>query len=825
MSLASEADDTVRHTLNRTVGDLVMARRFSLVAMLGMAFLIATATCEALTDEELLAQVTTYRDTWGIPHLFAESEEALFFGHGYFGAERAVGGILREILKARGKLAEYFGEEHLESDYRMRLFRVAAVADERYEEIPAQARRAIEAYVRGINCALSRQRDRLPEWARSVTARDIVATSRLHLPRPRVFEEVFGFNPAMPEEEQRGSNSFVLSPEKTADGRTVLVADPHAFWMGKASSEMHLCGGEFDVIGQASSWLINIGHSRRLAFGGSANGPDTVDVYEEKLNPENHLQYLYDGAWCDIKVREEALRVKTDDGMKTVMKTMMYTHHGPITRVDEKNHRAFSVRISEWDALTDMASKYSMYKARSITEVKEAMQTLDITHVPNAVVADIDGNIFYVWYTRCPKRSEKYDWSKPVPGWTSETEWGEPIPFHGLPQVENPRSHFLQTSNEAPWFVTPDSGLSREQIPPYLVPIKGFHTGQTDRGIRLTQLLEPASGLTVDDVKRIAWDTYIMKAELLKPKILSAYESLKGEWSDPQGHLARAIRVLRDWDNRADVDSRGTALFTLCTEQLVKGRRDLSNAKALVNAFQAAVDYMIEHHGTVDIEWGKVHVIKRGQKSYPVPGGTQQLQTAHMASGRLAEDGIRYCNNGSGYKFVAFLGDHIESYSATPYGSSADPSSPHFADATELYSQGKFKRLYYEKQDILEHLESAWGTRIQLGTKRLGFTAEVRSKHPRWVDQAISSEPPGVPLPADVKPASVFVSLSSKDHGRATVALRCYLDREQLGSATLWVHDGDRWREWEGVSRDEKTPAVAAEGLPLGTYVAAVPRS
>ena len=35
-----------------------------------------------------------------------------------------------------------------------------------------------------------------------------------------------------------------------------------------------------------------------------------ADVYEEKINPENHLQYLYEGAWRDIRSDTEIFRVR-----------------------------------------------------------------------------------------------------------------------------------------------------------------------------------------------------------------------------------------------------------------------------------------------------------------------------------------------------------------------------------------------------------------------------------------------------------------------------------------------------------------------------------
>ena len=42
------------------------------------------------------------------------------------------------------------------------------------------------------------------------------------------------------------------------------------------------------------------------------------DVYEEKINPENHLQYLYEGKWREIRVETATFRVKGSEGMESV---------------------------------------------------------------------------------------------------------------------------------------------------------------------------------------------------------------------------------------------------------------------------------------------------------------------------------------------------------------------------------------------------------------------------------------------------------------------------------------------------------------------------
>ena len=59
---------------------------------------------------ELANHVTIRRDTFGIPHILADSEEAAAFGFGFAQAEDHAAEIGRRYLAARGEAARHFGE-------------------------------------------------------------------------------------------------------------------------------------------------------------------------------------------------------------------------------------------------------------------------------------------------------------------------------------------------------------------------------------------------------------------------------------------------------------------------------------------------------------------------------------------------------------------------------------------------------------------------------------------------------------------------------------------------------------------------------------------
>ena len=71
---------------------------------------------EQLNIPGLKGEVTVIRDEWGIPHIFAEYEEDLFFGQGYCHAQDRLFQMDMWRRQVRGGLSELLGEGMLAND-------------------------------------------------------------------------------------------------------------------------------------------------------------------------------------------------------------------------------------------------------------------------------------------------------------------------------------------------------------------------------------------------------------------------------------------------------------------------------------------------------------------------------------------------------------------------------------------------------------------------------------------------------------------------------------------------------------------------------------
>src|SRR5580704_4421600 len=60
-------------------------------------------------------------DRYGIPHIFAPDHASLFYAYGYAQMEAHTELLVRLYAQARGRAAEFYGEQYLDSDRWVRI--------------------------------------------------------------------------------------------------------------------------------------------------------------------------------------------------------------------------------------------------------------------------------------------------------------------------------------------------------------------------------------------------------------------------------------------------------------------------------------------------------------------------------------------------------------------------------------------------------------------------------------------------------------------------------------------------------------------------------
>jgi len=374
-----------------------------------------------------------------------------------------------------------------------------------------------------------------------------------------------------------GSNNWVVSGKMTKSGMPLLANDPHlgiqmpSIWY-EIGLHYHPTSGEspLDMTGYAFAVTpgIIIGHNNSIAWGVTNVGPDVFDLYSIRANPDNPLQYEWNGTWRDMTVREETIYF--GDGAEPITIKVRETHLGPIindNQIDEETGRIIGFNNEDplalrWTALEPSTLMQSVTKLNKATDWEEFRNALRYWDVPsqNFVYADTKGNIGYQTPGRIPIRAENDSGLVPVPGWTDEFEWKGFIPFDDLPRVFNPERGYIATSNQA---VVPMEYYDQlaKKLGEGLNYVISREWDYGYRVQRVVELLKEKAPNTISTFQAIQGDNKLISAEELMPYLVN----LKFDNTE----LTEARDWLLKWDYQCGMDSPQAALYAEFWARLV----------------------------------------------------------------------------------------------------------------------------------------------------------------------------------------------------------------------------------------------------------------
>ncbi len=543
----------------------------------------------------MLAEIQ--RDEWGIPHVYADTDEALFLGFGYAVAQDRLFQLDWLRRKASGTLSEVLGPDGLELDTIARTVGFRRIAEAEWAAAPAETQALFAAFAAGVNAFLEESRDRLPiefdlldyapgAWS-PVDSLAIAGELRYYLTVrfpviviPELAKRALGEGPlyaaflqgeaddeailppgAYPTrrsgaepvgaigwpvgdpEEGRGSNNWVLAGARTATGRPLVASDPHiAFGAVSCWYEVHLAGGSFNVVGTAYAGIpaVIFGRTERVAWGVTNNICSQRDLYRERTDPAHPGCFLYDGRWEPAREAVEEIRVKGAAPVRTVIR---FSRNGPI--VDDllpAAARGTGPVSLRWLGATECGWLTALLRMNRATAAGEFRESLRGWRVPtwSLVFADANGHIGYQAAGAIPIRRVRERGYRP--GWDPRHQWDGLVPFEGMPRLADPPRGWIATANNRP---APDDF-------PY--PLSGtWSSGHRARRIR--QMIEATPKLSREDVARMHQDVLSLRAVDCVPRLLKALAS------SADARVRDALDCLEAWDGRMEVDRVGAAIF------------------------------------------------------------------------------------------------------------------------------------------------------------------------------------------------------------------------------------------------------------------------
>ena len=395
----------------------------------------------------------------------------------------------------------------------------------------------------------------------------------------------------------------------------------------------------------------------------------------------------------------------------------------------EDDQTMLAAQISGLFEAVPMRQALRMMRARNLDEFRTALAPMQMLFM-NVIYADCDGNMWFLYNGRVPRRNPRFDWSQPVDGADPAAEWLGVHELDELPQVNNPAAGFLQNCNSTPFLVTDGDNPRPEDFPTYMV-------GDGDvRNRRSLRSLRDAARREQDHVRRLA-AARVRHGSLLGAAGAAEVRRGAGEAQSGRSESGRAsapyLEHLLAWDGRITADSTAATLCTRGTSCSTAraiparrcGRSFEDNPAAQLAALVRAAEGLADLHGNWKIPYGELYRAQRtsrvadlvdarfddGGPSLPCLGGHgpmgvafTQYYSPSIDVPLVISQTKRYGMAGVSYLAAwEFAPEGVRGASLVPFGASGDPRSPHYFDQAKLLSEQRMKTERFTEQQVLRH--------------------------------------------------------------------------------------------------------------------------
>lgn len=744
----------------------------------------------------LEAKVIVSRDKEGVPHIQANSRHDLFFAQGFLHAQDRLWQMELNRRTASGKLSEIFGSMALDTDRTARTFGWRRIGEVDWENFDDELKEVVKSYVKGVNAHINSLDTHLPVEFTLVKHKpelwvvgDVVALMRfmiwqlshawygemiraklieavgpehaaeleIHYPEgnPNTLPKGLEFNKYMKGvlkkakdpllKQSMGSNSWVISKEKSSTGSPILSNDMHlpmslpALWYLN-----HLRGKDINVTGVSIPGLpmVLIGHNADIAWGMTLAFTDAEDLYIEKFDTSDPTKYEYKGKLEDAEVIRETINIK---GELPHVETVLITKHGTVISdvVDLMDQERITVKSKSLQSNNAYRGWFKLNLAKNWDDFTDAIRDIEAPQL-NITYADSE-NIGYWVSGRVPLRAKGHTGMVPVPGWDGKSDWKGEIPFEEMPHAFNPKSGVIISCNHK---------IVDDDYPHYLgnVWMNGY------RAKRIGDYFDTLEKISVEDTKKMQLDFYSIPGL----EFISHYKDMELKDHDPR--VNEALEKLKNWDGYLTADSVGGALYSVTRYMAVRhlfepnlGKeltdtlmgtgfhpillpsheffghdtvtllRMLSDPesswwlthaggkeKLLRDSFNRAFEWLRKNIG-LDIKewsWGKIHqiefvhsmaiqkpmdvVFNRG----PLPIGGDQDTPCQMSFHPNEENKFKASSWVPSWRQIIDMGDLAKSEYMFAPGQSGQLTNPHYDDLIEKWVSGEYNVMGWTRGQI-----------------------------------------------------------------------------------------------------------------------------
>jgi acyl-homoserine lactone acylase PvdQ len=685
--------------------------------------------------------VTLYRDNWGIAHVYGKTDADAVFGMEYAQAEDDFNRVESNYIGVLGWRSLADGESSIYLDLRNQLFVDTRVLQAEYAQSPAWLKKLMNAFADGLNYYLYTHPQVRPRaithfapWMALAFSEGSIGgdiETGVDVPQLAAF---YGGQPlppvpaasaALPPPESQGSNGIAIAPSIALDHHALLWINPHTSFYFR--SELQMVSGEgLDAYG-AVTWgqfFVYQGFNATAGWMHTSSGVRNISWFLETVTrKDGRYYYRYGDRELPVRTRRIAVRYHTPNGPAARVFIAYYTRHGPvIARIGD---RWETVNLMQ-RPIAALIQDFARTKARDYAQFRKTMQ-LHANSSNNTVFADSEGNIAYWHSDWIPRRSDAFDWGKPVDGSDPATELHGLLSLAETPHLLNPPNGWFYNANNWPWSAAGRYSPKRQDFPKYVD--RGME--ESARGYHALRVLPGGKNWTLASVTAAAFDSYLPAFATMIPALVKAYDATPE--SDPlKARLSAQVAILRAWDYRWGVNSVATSLAVFWGEDILAQVQARAGAlgiapddyvvrfatrQQLLASLAAGSDRLTANFGGWETPWGQINRFQRinddispsfddSKPSIPVPF-TSSVWGSLAAFGAHPYPNTRkwYGDDGNSFVAVVEFGPRVRAWAVTAGGESGNTASPHFDDEAANYAMGGLRPVYFYKSQLQGHIE------------------------------------------------------------------------------------------------------------------------
>ena len=542
-----------------------------------------------------------------------------------------------------------------------------------------------------------------------------------------------------------GSNSWVIAPKKTKNGKVIFANDPHiGFSQPSVWYEAHISTPSYEKYGYFMGGIPFpiLAHDRNLAYGMTMFQNDDIDFYYEETHPTEKEKYKSRLGWATYEKVRKIIKIKDSTDYEFTYKK---SEHGPILNGIAKQIDG-EQPIAMWWMYTQhknevMDALYGMCHAKNLNGFQAALPKI---HAPglNIMYGDSEGNVAW-WASAKLYKDGNSNQTKFVLKDSSDLNAPERyLDFSENPQAINPPWNYVYSANNQP------DSIAGMIYPGYYLP--------ENRAKRIVDLLEPKDDWRMEDVKEMITDV----VSPINPKIVKELNKFVGakELSDSQRVVLDKLSTWKGENNLDNIepavyhrwmyyflkntfaDELGEDMFQqfLATHLLkrtiapmaaktesvwwddIKTKDNIETKAQIVTTSLHEALRSLENDFGVDPNqwtWNKLHTLEHphpiGQVAALRPFfnvGPFPIQGTREVINNLAfnydDTGMYAVTAGPSTRRIIDFSDIENSMSILPTGQSGNPFSEHYDDQAEMYVKGEFRKMMMNEKEIKDTSKS-----------------------------------------------------------------------------------------------------------------------